>query len=308
MPQNLTAQATAVQVTLSWTNDSPHPLRVLGPTTVDLPAGVTSYTATGLEPNTNYTFDVVNTEVAVVAGSNAGPVNVSTLAPPPPPSQLTAPLDSAICFYRPAPGASVPNLGTRPEPFELSGPVYTADAALGAYWHYSPTRNDAAVVPLPPAIINGDVTFALRLRPEAAWTWRTFLAIIDDSPLLKHCMIGIDTSNKWLSRFWDASPTHAQIVAQSTTTTLATRTDTLVVTWDSATRAHKLYMNGVLEATAVANAARSATTVSPLQVPNAATTLKPAGKLFALAVWDRPLSAAEVAALAVNAEWLAPVV
>lgn len=229
--------------------------------------------------------------------------------------QLTAPLDDAACLYRAQafdPDLTfIPNEGTRAEPLllgptlgtEASDPEYVLDPVLGGYLRYVLVDDDHATSPVPVDVLNGDVTFAIRYRPEARWNIRLLLSVVDPDPQVKHFMLHVGSDNKYMSRFWGSNLSHSQIVAQGTSVTAEDRTDTVVVTWDSASRENKLYVNGVLEATGISAVARSDAAVSPLQMPSPGTTIKMAGKVFSMACWERCFTAGEVSALLLNEGW-----
>jgi len=231
-------------------------------------------------------------------------------------AQFDAPLDDASLLYRAQPYdpalTQIPSEGLRDDPLQFGptagtdteDPAFVSDAVLGDYFHYVLADNDHAVSPVPVEALNGDVTFAIRYRQDVLWADRLLLSVVDPSPQTKHFMLHVTAGNKYMARFWE-HPTvgWAQIGATSTTSVSTSRTDTVVVTWDSATKENKLYVNGALEATGTTGKIRSNASVSGLQVPLAYTTLKPAGKVFSIALWERTLSATEVADLQVNPDW-----
>jgi hypothetical protein len=282
-----------------------------------LAAGTTIYHDTGLTASTLYVYEAFFLHVVVSEVDSGGPGSATTLAvpPPPPPSGLSAPLNDAICFYRPVAGTnSVVNLGTRSESKLIAdavpggvGPVYTADATLGAHYKYLNTREDRAFANLPASFLNGDITFAIRWRPDLYFNWHMLGSIIDNpgpSPT-KHFMIGCQTDQYYLSRFWGNSPTRPQLPAVSTTKVNTGRTDTVVVTWDSATRTHSLYINGVLEGSGTSAVPRTDAVGPGINFPTYGTTaLKPSAKFFCEAYWNRCLSSSEVFTLNSNADWL----
>lgn len=234
---------------------------------------------------------------------------------------MLAPLNDAACLYRAQAysptNTLIPNEGTRSEPLNLGStlgadatdPLFVADA-IGDYLRFPPGQMCCAAAPVPVSVLNGDVTFAIRHRPEGAWTQRKVLIVTDNHNLpgeLKHFYLTIDSANKYLARFWEDTPTHSQIWALSTTSASVDRTDTVAVTWDSATKTSRLFVNGVQEATFTSANPRSDAASSPLYAPTPGTVqyLQAAGKLFALGVWDRALSAGEISALGTNSDWLA---
>lgn len=232
---------------------------------------------------------------------------------------MLPPLDDAACLYRAQSysptNTLLPNEGTRTEPLLLgptlnadtADPVFVADAVLGDHLRYPIGQGCYAVSPVPPSIVNGDVSFAIRYRPEALWADRLLLSVIDPVPVTKHFMLHQTSGNKLMARFWEhPSQGWAQIGATSLTSVSLNRTDTVVVVWDSALKQVRLYLNGELEATGSTGKQRSEAVVSGLNVPyNGTTSLVPAYKVFSVACWDRLLSASEVAALTNNADWLA---
>ncbi len=222
---------------------------------------------------------------------------------------MLAPLDTASCLYRAQDDSPVPNEGTRTEPLTLGStpPVFTADATLGDHWRYPVGAGCYAVAAVPPSVVNGDVTFAIRYRPEAIWADRLLLSVIDPSPVTKHFMLHQTSGNKLMARFWEhPSQGWAQIGATSITSVSLSRTDTVVVIWDSAAKQVRLYLNGVLEASGSTGKQRSEAATSGLNVPyNGATSLVPAYKVFAVAAWDFTLAPSQITALTENADWLA---
>lgn len=214
---------------------------------------------------------------------------------------MLAPLDTAACLYRAQPVSPIPNEGTRAEPLTLSPTLVYVQDALGSYLRYAPGADAYATAAVPVAVLNGDLTVAVRWRPEAPWTQRLLVSLVDTTGQ-KTFMLTCASDNRYLARFWGTN--WAQIGAQGTTPASVDRTDTLVVTWTGATRENRLMVNGALEATGTSPVGRLLAVDAPLQVPFPHTSLGPAGKLFAIGVWDRALTPAECAALPTNADWL----
>jgi hypothetical protein len=73
--------------------------------------------------------------------------------------------------------------------------------------------------------------------------------------------------------------------------------------WDSSLKQNRLYLNGALEAIGSTGFARTNASSSILQIPLRDSKVCFSGKLFALAIWNRALSAAEVKALQTNPDW-----
>lgn len=229
-------------------------------------------------------------------------------------AELAAPLNDAICVYRAqAPvNGGIPNEGTRTEPLNLGptlgsdpeDPTYVTDATLGNHLLF--TTGNYASAPVPVALLNGDLTLAIRCRPTASFADHGLMQIGDnlDTPTPNKCFVlHVTNTNYYMARFIGAPPNTSQIRCDSLTKISLTRTDTVVVTWGSLT--NRFYLNGVQESQATINAPRAQSTGSPLRIAFAGTQLPPASRVFAVAAWNRTLSAAEVAALQTNSDWLA---
>jgi hypothetical protein len=233
-----------------------------------------------------------------------------------------APLDDAAYFYRPladyvASNTQYPNHGTRDEPLVL-GDDYTADAqdpdwsdagGLGGHLVYTNAGDSYAWASAPEAIVDAaSFTFAVRLRYDDSGTIGSFFNVIKDIVGDEKTIFGHRQSdNTYEIRIWDGT-TNAQVGAISTTTTSTSRTDTVVGTYDGATRELTLYVNGVAEDSDTAANARRLVGADyylewPVGVGLAAPTLSPNAKFFRMAFWDRCLSGAEVAALETNVQW-----
>ncbi len=224
---------------------------------------------------------------------------------------LAAPLDTADCVYRAAAydpdNTLLPNEGLRSEPLTLGetlgteahDPAFVSDGA-GNYLLYTLNQGQFATCAVPVSVLNGDVTFALRYRTTAYWADRLLLSIIDmDSYgiVRKRFMLHQTSGNKYMARFWATDANASQIPAISTTSVSTSRTDDIVVTSESATKTLKLYINGVLEAIFVSLYSRQDAVSAPLCMPAPTTTLKPAGKVYALAVYKGVWTQAQVSAL-----------
>lgn len=216
---------------------------------------------------------------------------------------LSAPLNDATALYRPQAANPLPSEGSDGSPLTLTGAAVVHDTTLGDYIHY-PTGNDYSSAPIPPALLNGDVTFAIRYRPDGSWIDRCLMSIVDPGTL-KHFMLTVASGNNYLARFWDNSQSHAQITTGYSTTHASTsRTDDIVVTWEATTKTIRLYINGVLECSGISGNPRSTIGSAALSLPaSIAGGLPIAGKVFGIAHWHRCLSAAEVAALTANPDW-----
>lgn len=226
--------------------------------------------------------------------------------------QLSAPLNDAACVYRAqsfaADNTIIPNEGSRTEPLTLGAttaaesqdPVYEADAN-GAYLDYTSTSN--ALANIPPAAMNGAITVALRYQPTGFWADRLLTSIVDAGPT-KHFMLHQTSGNKIMARFWDAPPNWSQIGATSTSTVASNHVYNIAVTWDTVERVNRLYINGVQESSGSTGNPRSSANEPGFEAPFAGTILYPSHRLYALALWNRALSASEVASLTTNADWL----
>lgn len=227
---------------------------------------------------------------------------------------MTSPIDDIACLWRAqaySPTSTViPNEGSRSEPLvlgptlnvDVEDPSFVQDATIGDHLLY--TSSSYAVAPVPPVVLNGDITLAIRYRTTALWADRLLLSIVEPDGQLKRFMLHQTSGNKYMARFWEAPPNWSQIGVTSTTVASTSRTDTIVITWDSATKQISLYINGALEAIGGTGNPRADAIDAPLQVPYPGTTLFPAGMLFALGHWTRALSAQEVADLQDDPVWL----
>jgi hypothetical protein len=229
---------------------------------------------------------------------------------------LTPPLDTAACLYRAQAyspdNTMLPNEGTRQEPLLLGAslssepvdPVFTADSAIGDHLRFAPGQGCHARAMVPPAVLQGDFTFAVRYRPEAAWTLRFLATVIDQNPEVKHFYLHVATDNKVMARVFDSSASHAQVIAQGTAGLSTSKTYTIIVTWDSQAKTLRLFIDGAQAAQAVSAHPRSVPLASPLYLPYPGAN-STAGKFFAWGYWQRALSSTEVTMLTDNADWLA---
>lgn len=225
-------------------------------------------------------------------------------------AQLAPPLTDAVCLFRAQNAAPVPNEGSRTEPLSLTNVTFNADATLGNHWTFGATS--IGNCPVPAAVLNGDITLALRYRTTALWSDRPLFMIADPDPTyatpIKRIFLHQSSQNKYVSRAWLKPPTNSWVLSQSNTSVSTSRTDTVVMTWSTVDNTNRLYVNGVLESSSSLGAPRTDLTgTGGLEVPTLAASqfTPPAGYVFSIAQWSRTLAPAEVAALTTLPDWLA---
>jgi chitodextrinase len=262
VPTNLSAAAaSSSQVNLSWSaatdNVGVTGYRVTRNGTMIGTATGTTYSDTGLAPQTTYTYSVAAFDAAGNISAGSAPASATTPAGSPPPPPPATGVAAAYRFGEAVGTTTADASGNGNGGTLVNGPTWTAAGKYGGAINFDGANDFVRVADSASLDLGRTGTAEAWVKVDTLNRWQSIVAkgSANSDPSHNYAL-QLSSSNRWLCILGNGA---SSITVQSPSTATASRYYHVACTWDGTTA--RLYLDGALSAsssqlvTPVANAA-----------------------------------------------------